>query len=178
MHASLYIIAVLLLASFLVSTIGCKKTVPPVSNSGGLKHLVFQRHVPEPDLRNSNAIIIGEIHRLVSERRLVELRALLRSKNLEIIRPELFYRDYLQQTPLSIAWKRRDKEFLSLLLSVGKFHWIVGLYLIYSSNQFNHITDIRHRGSRINICPRLLCRKSVVHTFFAAYFYSFRNSFL
>ena len=88
------------------------------------KDLALKGHVPEPEksgFLNSNPIMIGDLYRLVSEGKLDAMREMLKSTDLETIRPELFYRDNLNQTPLSLAWKRRDKEMISFLLSLGKF---------------------------------------------------------
>jgi hypothetical protein len=94
------------------------------AGAGGLKDLVVNRHVSEPEKsehRNFHPMMIGDLHRLVSENKLDAIQALIKSTNLEEIRPEFFYRDKLHQTPLSLAWKRKDKAMISSLLSLGKF---------------------------------------------------------
>ncbi len=123
MHTFIHMMLLLLVASYPFSTlaIGCKRKVAPVASSGGLKGSVLSRSVPELKLRKSAIGCIGQLYRLVADRKLDEMRALIKSTDLEFIRPELFYRDDLHQTPLSIAWKRRDKEIISFLLSLGKY---------------------------------------------------------
>jgi hypothetical protein len=80
-----------------------------------------QSTVYEPLLRErSNPIAKGELCSLVAGADIGAIRALQKSAGAVAIKTELFSRDNLQQTPLSLALKRGDKQIVSLLLSLGE----------------------------------------------------------
>jgi hypothetical protein len=75
----------------------------------------------EPLMRErSNPISKGEICCLAGSADFSAIRALHKSAGAIAFKTELFSRDNQQQTPLSLALKRGDKQIISLLLSLGK----------------------------------------------------------
>jgi hypothetical protein len=80
-----------------------------------------QSRAYEPLLRErSNPISKGELCCLVAGADIGAIRALQKSAGAVAVKTELFSRDNLQQTPLSLALKRGDKQIVSLLLSLGE----------------------------------------------------------
>ncbi len=75
----------------------------------------------EPLMRErSNPISKGELCCLAAGADFGAIRALHKSAGAVAFKTELFSRDNLQQTPLSLALKRGDKQIVSHLLSLGE----------------------------------------------------------
>ncbi len=79
--------------------------------SSSSKHVIGERMD-----HNTN----GELCCLASGADIDTIQAWLKSADAVTIKTELFSRDNLQQTPLSLALKRGDAQIVSLLLSLGE----------------------------------------------------------
>ncbi len=146
-----------------VSNFGCTTKKIHVARAGGLKDL--GGHKPGHALRSSNPIPLGTLYRLVSERKLDELRAVVKSTDLEIIRAELFYRDNLLRSPLTLAWQQKDGEMISFLLSLGKLSRVlVGVF------PFSHPCDTARFDFRCQGRPNLYLSKAQLPKVFFAQF--------
>ncbi len=85
-----------------------------------MKETLDQSTASEPICELINNKSKGEFHCLAAGADIDSIQDWLKSADATTIKAELFSRDSLQQTPLSQALIRGDKQTISLLLSLGE----------------------------------------------------------